>query len=704
MGTTEPSKKRKRKDDDEEPRSSAINDDRFAAAEWDPRFGRVPKVKKKGVVDERFQEALKNNPGFRQSQTATDRFGRPKKVQSLNRTLKEIAKGDDDDSESDSDDEIQVASEPIAQGAHVQYESSDDDDSSAEEMDDEEVEDIPRGKATRRLAVMGLDWSNTRAVDIFASLQSFVPTGKQIANVAVHPSKFGLERLAKEAVMGPLVMSKDDLQVVENAKKNMAAAKEDEKDDDGSDSSDSSDDSASEYSGDDEKESRKWKEQLALRKYEEDRMKYFYAVVEFEDVKSADSVYEQCDGVEYAQSGRAFDLRFIPEDMVIETTPREKADRIPEGYAPPNVAPSTLNNSTVKLSWDADAPDRMILKKKAFGRHKLDEENLKAYLAGSSEDEGKPSADDLDKKRRMLLGGDDNGEEVEDDDMNMEITFEPGMLEKGEEIVKRKLEKEEQKDETAWEARMRRRAERKAEKRRARKDALAEEKEAADSAEDEEDGEGRGFENPAMASDSFFMAGDDGEQTTKAKKSKRDKKNKKPDIDVDEDEEKRKRAELELLVMDDAPKVREGETSMREMLAAVESDDDDDRARRRKEKRTRGKRRSQKARGENGTVAKPSAVDTEDTRFQGLFESHLYALDPTHPKFKDNETTQKILQEKKRRARNRPQDHVASGDTGHVAAKGKPERKEESVSEIAALLKARAKARASKSKAGKSKV
>ena len=42
---------------------------------------------------------------------------------------------------------------------------------------------------------------------------------------------------------------------------------------------------------------------------------------------------------------------------------------------------------------------------------------------------------------KLLLGTVKEGRDGEEDDMDMEISFKPGMLEKGEDIVKRKLEK-----------------------------------------------------------------------------------------------------------------------------------------------------------------------------------------------------------------------------------------------------------------------
>lgn len=45
----------------------------------------------------------------------------------------------------------------------------------------------------------------------------------------------------------------------------------------------------------------------------------------------------------------------------------------------------------------------------------------------------------------------------------------------------------------------------------------------------------------------------------------------------------------------------------------------------------------------------PLQVDVKDPRFQAMFSSHLFNLDPSHPSYRNTKATQSILSEKQRR-------------------------------------------------------
>lgn len=464
-----------------------IEDDRFKHIATDPRFRGVPRSQRKVKIDNRFaamfddkrfklkyvmdkrgrpihsttSEDLKKFYAVESSSESgnddDDRDERPQddSVESKRVELKasvqedEEANEDEDseavgDSEDEEDEDESDASsdepeEPErdpARGIGNVETSSEEDESSEEELEDDDGEvawgeldrDAPKSDdVSRRLALCNLDWDKLRAQDLFVLLDSFKPPGGVVQRVSVYPSEFGKERMAVERESGPA-------ELVEAARGDKKASKK--------------------GGGDDEEVDAKTRRE-ALRQYQLNRLRYYYAIAECDSAETADHLYRELDGREYESSGTCLDLRFVPDDMTFDEEPTSVADSVPDpqSYKPLNFVTSALQSVNVQLTWDEDDPRRTEAMQRAFkedGAH----DDLTVYLAsssGESEEEvdqaqGKDTKEAQIQKYRDLLKSLDDGEkktDEKDDDVEMEVTWNPGLTKQVGELVKKKQEQPE---------------------------------------------------------------------------------------------------------------------------------------------------------------------------------------------------------------------------------------------------------------------
>jgi len=221
----------------------------------------------------------------------------------------------------------------------------------------------------------------------------------------------------------------------------------------------------------------------------------------------------------------------------------------------------------------------------------------------SPNDRGKKHMD-REKLRALLLSGDASGSDKDDDDQDMEITFNTGL----EDLSKRILEKKDRKSETVWEQVLRKRSE----KRKARKHR------SKDSSED--DSSDSDVQEAAEQHDDFFMEEpsdyDTDKDTSMSIRGKSSRKEREDSPDKDKEQEASK-AELELLFAEDQDGKGQGAKGYKL-----------------KPKKHKGKKRK-----EASVEAKLPDVDlSADPRFSALFTSHLFALDPTDPHYKRFDT------------------------------------------------------------------
>ncbi|CAG9101955.1 unnamed protein product [Plutella xylostella] len=342
--------------------SEILKDSRFAKYLNDPRYRQIPKHERKVKIDKRFQSMFKDEK-FKVKYTV-DKRGRPVNETSTENLRKYYDLEESDDASSTSEDEESESSktkkdnddneksaqsddeadeeadtsgrfvkrpssrdegEPAeedlvnndklirgkldkktkkrlldldidyARGEGLLQTDSSSDDDSSEEEEESDLEhewgelDADAGsteESTKRLAICNLDWDNIKAADIMVLLNSFLPPGGVILKVTIYPSEYGLQRMKEEEVRGPIELTEK--------------AAEDDLSDDGRN------EEGSTY------------HMEKLRRYQLNRLKYYYAVVECDSAATADALYAECDNMEYESSATRLDMRVVPDDVTFD--------------------------------------------------------------------------------------------------------------------------------------------------------------------------------------------------------------------------------------------------------------------------------------------------------------------------------------------------------------------------------------------------
>nr|SVE92883.1 EOG090X0289 [Moina brachiata] len=528
-------------------------------------------------------------------------------------------------------------------GEGVLYsDSSSDEDFTDDEAEEELVHDWGEldkdaeetDTATSRLAICHMDWDRIRAVDLMVVLNSFAPQGGRVKCVTIYPSEFGLQRLKEEEVMGP-----KELVELKGKETELGEGKVDD----------------NEEGNDYHREK--------LRQYQLNRLKYYYAVAACDSAATAGTIYKECDGQEFESSAAKIDLRFIPEDMTFDQEPHDVCNALPDPsmYEPRQFLTSALQQAKVHLTWDETDPSRMQTMQKLFqnkpGQSKkkqVDDETIKGLLATSSEEEdddghnddhGNGIADSDDDirsnmgeseriaKYRQLMASIAKKEEESKKgktDVEMEITWDVGLKDRAEKLVKKKLV--EKSEETTWEKQLAKSREKHKAKRLEKKKQL---EVAPPSDEEDDDNEPDEVPSDIDMNDSYFREEFENGEFEKPKKNKKKSakgKDVTADVESEEDDEKKK-AQLELLLMDehDNRKHFDYKSIVKEETG-------------KKDKKKSGE--PSKQRDDSFKVI------LDDPRFSALYTSHHFNLDPSDPSFKKTEAMEAILQEKQRRRAN----------------------------------------------------
>ncbi|KYO23730.1 ESF1-like protein isoform A [Alligator mississippiensis] len=485
--------------------------------------------------------------------------------------------GEEDYSDSEEDDESDGGPDLARGKGNVETSSDDEDEDDLTEFLPKEPElehawreldkDAPRGnEITSRLAVCNMDWDRIKAKDLLALFNSFTPKGAVIFSVKIYPSEFGKERLKKEELQGPVEL----LSLPENATETDGIHTE------------------------------------KLREYQFKRLKYFYAVVECDSPETANKIYEDCDGLEFESSCSFVDLRFIPDNVTFDDEPKDVALEMDgAAYKPKYFTSAAMGTSKVDVTWDETDHERVTSLSRTFKKDELLDMDFQAYLASSSEEEQeghdvahqteddklkrsqKDDEEQIARYRELLQSIQEKEKKCEENDMEMEIKWVPGLKETAEEMA------------------------------------------AAEELSGEE------LPSDVDLNDPYFAEELGGKGLKKkVKKSKTEKNN-----TEDEAEIEKQKAEMALLMMDDENDDRKHFNYDKIV-----------------EQQNLTKKKKKLLLKKEELIEDDFEVNVADARFQAMYTSHLFNLDPSDPNFKKTKAVKKILEEKARRREQQQQD------------------------------------------------
>lgn len=125
-------------------------------------------------------------------------------------------------------------------------------------------------------------------------------------------------------------------------------------------------------------------DEVALRRYELSKLRYYFAVVECDDPDTASVLYQQLDSIELENSSMVFDMRLIPDDVSFETrTPKEVCRAVPQSYKPPEFVINALQHTKVTCSWDEGEKSRERKLTNISSWRNLNQSELQQYIASS---------------------------------------------------------------------------------------------------------------------------------------------------------------------------------------------------------------------------------------------------------------------------------------------------------------------------------
>ncbi|KAA1116019.1 hypothetical protein PGTUg99_032628 [Puccinia graminis f. sp. tritici] len=467
--------------------SERIKDPRFNSIHHDPRFikpnNKQHRNKSKTTTEQ--EEPIDNRFTTTHDSTQKKKKNKSKSIEipkvidyARGRVILESSDEDEEDEdiadqelESDSDSEEDVELGPGSKRNRRQEEELEidlnedilEEEEGLQKRIEEEEESRPQIHPTRRIAVVNLDWDHLKPIDIYKVFSSVLsvpihsdpqsgpaastgparqPTDKQqqqtgrlsqrvegrVERVQVYKSQFGKERMRREDEEGPPAEIFKTSSSVPFSHEDQDQDQELVELDNGAEFDDK-----------------------ALRQYQLDRLRYFYAIVSLDSTATAQHVFAEIDGTEFERTANIFDLSYVPEEMEFdEADLADECDADTNDYQPLEFSTDVLRHSKVKLTWDNEDPIRKKytrLNTQKLTQEELDELDFGRFIAPGSSDE-EPGSDgdgaedeDVERGTRRRKAGVGMGdlrkklglvadEPAEIDDGELEISFKPGFVDR----------------------------------------------------------------------------------------------------------------------------------------------------------------------------------------------------------------------------------------------------------------------------------
>lgn len=440
-----------------------------------------------------------------------------------------------------------------------------------------------------------------------------------------------------------------------------------------------------------------------LRQYQLNRLKYYYAVIVCNSVAAADKIYSECDGMEYESTATKMDLRFVPDEMTFDDTPKDVCTEMPDTskYMPRLFTTTALQQAKVELTWDENDLERKELNDKlAAGKlGEVADQELRKYVAYSSEEEeeeedvpqnnvkhepkksesveqpaGKKSS--ISKYKALLTEINERESEKKNNRIEMEFSWGIGMKDKpstaaaaddsdqssdedndadGKKPVANKSKSADPEKthfdrivELKKEKKKARKQEQKLKRKKYRNGGNLNDSESdseiggnLDSDDDGDIPDGIDLNDPYFAEE--FAGGDfEAAKATKKRGASKKKRNRHDDDEVDSEAE-REKAKLALLL--------DGDTGDRRAHFNLKQIQDGENEKKTQRKRKKVLRRSKKQNEAEKAMlqADDFQIDTTDDRFKAIYTSHLFNIDPTNPNFKKTKAMDALIGEKLKR-------------------------------------------------------